>query len=231
MEIIKANITQQVIEYIKQNIEDGIWEVGHKIPSENELTKLLQVSRPSIRVALQQFIAIGALVSVHGKGTFVSSNDLRAFVGNVTTNLCDMRLDIEKALQFRMIIEPESCYLAALHASSQNISNLEHYLEQMIVHIGNSDLSVINDIHYHMELAKASENRYIESSLAEVFKEKIRDHKVLNEIYGYKDGIYYHNVILKAIKEKKAKLAKNLMKEHIEQSLNRPVLGQMESDN
>ena len=47
--IIHQNITQQVIEYIKDNIESGNWKVGEKIPSENELTAFLGVSRSSVR--------------------------------------------------------------------------------------------------------------------------------------------------------------------------------------
>lgn len=223
MEIIKTNITQQVIEYIKQNIESGQWRVGEKIPSENELTSTLGVSRSSVRVALQQFIAIGALVSIHGKGTYVKSDDLRAFIGNKSEKY-NIQSDIQKAVAFRQIIEPESCYLAAQNATDEQIGNLTHYLDQMIIYIGDSQKSVENDINFHLELAKCSGNRYIENSLKEIFTERIDDQKVLNEVYGYKDGIYYHNIILKAIKERKPKLARSLMKEHIDQILDRPII-------
>ena len=76
MQIIKVNITQQVIEYLKENIENGTWSVGEKIPSENNITEILGVSRSSIRVAIQQFIALDVLQSVHGKGTFVRTNKI-----------------------------------------------------------------------------------------------------------------------------------------------------------
>ncbi|MGE4282864.1 MAG: FadR/GntR family transcriptional regulator [Clostridia bacterium] len=224
IKIIKVNITQQVIEYIKENIENGTWPVGEKIPSENDLTKMLQVSRSSVRVALQQFIAIGALTSIHGKGTFVKNNDLRAFIGNQNNVIHDMDSDIDKVLEFRKIIESESCYLAAQNATEKNIENLTYYLNQMMMNIGNSEMSVKNDMDFHLEIARSTGNRYIEISLSEIFRQKINDHKILNEVYGYKDGIYYHSVILKAIKERKPKSAKSLMKEHIQQSLERPII-------
>ena len=50
--IVHQNITQQVIGYMKENIESGNWKVGEKIPSEHELTALLGVSRSSIRQAV-----------------------------------------------------------------------------------------------------------------------------------------------------------------------------------
>ena len=72
MVIIKSNITQQVVQFIKKNIDNGNWRIGEKIPSENKLAESLGVSRASVRMAIQQFIAIGVLESVHGKGTFVT---------------------------------------------------------------------------------------------------------------------------------------------------------------
>ena len=43
--IKKTNMTQQVIEQFKQQILDGSWRVGERIPSENELAQTLGVSR------------------------------------------------------------------------------------------------------------------------------------------------------------------------------------------
>ena len=53
MRIKTVNITDQVVEYLKENIEAGKWKVGEKIPSENQMVGELGVSRSSIRSALQ----------------------------------------------------------------------------------------------------------------------------------------------------------------------------------
>lgn len=71
-----TSVTDQVVMYIQQNIENGAWPIGSKLPSESQLCRELGVSRTSVRSALQQFIAIGAVESIHGKGTFVRSSDL-----------------------------------------------------------------------------------------------------------------------------------------------------------
>ena len=36
MKIKTVNITDQVVEYLKENIESGKWNIGEKIPSENQ---------------------------------------------------------------------------------------------------------------------------------------------------------------------------------------------------
>ena len=60
-----------MVDYLKKNIESGNWTVGEKIPSENQMTEELGVSRSSIRTALQYLIGLGVLESVHGKGTYL----------------------------------------------------------------------------------------------------------------------------------------------------------------
>ena len=72
MKIIKTSVTQQIIEYIKENIQNGSWKVGEKIPSEPSLVEELGVSRASLRVAIQQYVALGVLRSEQGKGTFIT---------------------------------------------------------------------------------------------------------------------------------------------------------------
>ena len=50
--IEKVNVTNQVVSFIQKNIQDGTWPVGSKIPSENQMTEALGVSRPSVRAAI-----------------------------------------------------------------------------------------------------------------------------------------------------------------------------------
>lgn len=221
MQIEKSNITQQVIEYLKTNIENGNWKPGEKIPSENMLTQILGVSRASIRVAIQQFIAINALESIHGKGTFVKSNDLSAFSNNANNITHEDCQDINKVLEFRRIVETESCYLAAQNAGDEVIENLKKYLALMKENIGNSEAFVKADMLFHEEICRASGNQLLEKSLREVFKQTGKNHKQINEIFGYKDGMYYHTAILKAIEEKNAKSAKKLMHDHLQQAIER----------
>ena len=67
MKIKTVNITDQVVEYLKENIESGKWNIGEKIPSENQMVMELGVSRSSIRSALQYLIGIGVLKSYLGQ--------------------------------------------------------------------------------------------------------------------------------------------------------------------
>ncbi|MGN0992070.1 MAG: GntR family transcriptional regulator [Candidatus Ventricola sp.] len=54
----RGKVTSRIVKYLRQNIRDGVWEIGERIPSENELCKELGVSRVSVRNALQQMSAL-----------------------------------------------------------------------------------------------------------------------------------------------------------------------------
>ena len=75
----EKNVTNRVIAYVNENIQSGNWKVGDKLPSEHEICNTLDVSRISVRSALQHFIALGVLRSVQGKGTFLINDDTSAF--------------------------------------------------------------------------------------------------------------------------------------------------------
>ena len=44
----------------KQDIADGVWKTGDKIPSEGELAEIFGVNRLSVRMALQKLSALNA---------------------------------------------------------------------------------------------------------------------------------------------------------------------------
>ena len=118
-----------------------------------------------------------------------------------------------------MIVETESCYLAAKNATNEVVENLKKYLSIMIENIGKSKEFVKADMLFHEEICIASGNHLLEKSLREVFKQTDKNHKQINEILGYKNGVYYHTAILKAIEEKNAKKAKQLMRDHLRKTL------------
>ena len=102
---------RQVVDYLKEKILDGTWKPGDKISSENELTASLSVSRASVRYAIQHLIAIGVLESFQGKGTFVRTKP----ISDIEQNLKALynNTSVEQLVEFRIIIEGESCRLAA----------------------------------------------------------------------------------------------------------------------
>lgn len=67
-----APLYRQVKDLIVRNIVAGEWPEGHRVPSENELTGELGVSRMTVHRALRELTTEGWLARVRGNGTFVA---------------------------------------------------------------------------------------------------------------------------------------------------------------
>ncbi len=229
MKIQKANVTAQIIEFMKSNIENGIWRTGELIPSEHVLTEELSVSRASIRTAIQQFIALGLMESHHGKGTYLISNDMSVFRKTVRKDHYYSMEDIVQSLQYRIIVEKGTAQLAAEHIDPEGLKRLEAYLDEMKRNVGDSDGFVRSDMMFHQEISEASGNLLLKHGLCEVLTNTREYHHQLNELVGYKNGIYYHTMILEALKNRDGKKAGLLMEEHLQTSMKDALDSEKES--
>jgi GntR family transcriptional regulator len=65
------SVTNQVYHYLKERLVEEQYPTGHKLPSENVLAESLNVSRVSLRNALQRLELEGYIERKRGVGTFV----------------------------------------------------------------------------------------------------------------------------------------------------------------
>ena len=60
---------QQVVEWIRESIYSGELVEDDRIPSEFQIMDMLEVSRGTVKKAVDQLVREGVLVQVQGKGT------------------------------------------------------------------------------------------------------------------------------------------------------------------
>ncbi len=83
----------QISQWLREQIEQGNYKTDEKLPSENELAKKFDVSRVTIRRALQSLESESIIYRCQGLGSFVS--DDRA--SHNLVKLTDFNEDMEKA--------------------------------------------------------------------------------------------------------------------------------------
>lgn len=69
---VAAPLYQQLYDTILEKINQGKYQTGDKIPSEEQLSKMYDISRITVRSAIKKLCDDNVLVKKHGKGTFVS---------------------------------------------------------------------------------------------------------------------------------------------------------------
>ncbi|WP_267201876.1 GntR family transcriptional regulator [Limosilactobacillus kribbianus] len=70
---------------LRENIENGKWTVGQKIPAERELAASFDVSRMTLRQAIQALVDEGILERRVGSGTFVANRKVQEKMSGVTS--------------------------------------------------------------------------------------------------------------------------------------------------
>ncbi|MFE5323263.1 GntR family transcriptional regulator [Paenibacillus sp. NPDC056579] len=65
----------QLKNYIIQQMNQGIWKPGDKLPSENELAEQFNVSRITVKNAMADIVKQGLIYRIQGRGSFISDDD------------------------------------------------------------------------------------------------------------------------------------------------------------
>lgn len=66
----------QLKEILKEEIDIGKYNPGEQVPSENELSSLLGISRNTSKQAISDLVSEGILYRIQGKGTFVAEKKI-----------------------------------------------------------------------------------------------------------------------------------------------------------
>ena len=75
---------QQLIDAIIENIKNGTYKAGDKLPTETELEATYNVSRITVRRAVKELCDKNILVKKQGKGTFVLDPSLRIRLNDIS---------------------------------------------------------------------------------------------------------------------------------------------------
>jgi len=211
------NLTRQVFEQLKDQIITGKWQPGYKIPSENKLVEILNVSRITIREALQALVALDLLEKKRGQGTFVKNTFPESFFVSLLPLIQFDKSQAAYMHEYRKIVEVGSIELVVERASKEDIQRLKSILEEMKKFKDNNlENFALEDLNYHLALSQITKNPIIIRANF-VIRDFFSNHMVkVVEAMGTEPGLYYHEQIIQAIEEKDRKKARRLMKKHLE---------------
>lgn len=208
-----------VFKSIQEKIFNGEWKPGEKIMSEPQLCKELNVSRVSVREAIEKLATLNIISKKQGEGTFV--NDLKpsiylnSLIPMITLDK-DNYLDI---LEFRLITEPKTARMCAEKCSSDTIKKIEESYERMLDWKQDIKKFTEEDLNFHMKIAEGSGNSLI-IKVNEILRNLLEYHQMeLYKTLGPSGGLSEHKLILGAIKNRDPELADIYMVRHLERTI------------
>lgn len=146
-------ISTQLTDLIREQISDGTYAVGSKLPSEAEFAATLEVSRNSVREALRSLVHSGLLTARAGDGTYVQS---ASELGPALLRRA-RAAEWGDVLEVRALVERHAARTAALHATPEQIEALRQTLADRDATTTPAD-HVARDVEFHRQVVRAGGN-------------------------------------------------------------------------
>lgn len=123
----ERNLYQEVMKAIKAAILSGTYPSGSPLPSETELARQFEVSRPVIREALRALQSNGFIDIKRGTkgGTFVRDLTRLPLFDDLDSFILHRHFRVDHLAQVRLFLEPEVSRLAAVNATQTDIQAMK----------------------------------------------------------------------------------------------------------
>lgn len=176
MDLLQLNINRgeklsdQLYGQLLECIISGELQEGEKLPSENEIARAFNVSRPVIREALMRLQADGLVRSRQGVGSFVTAQAPEGLIRFAAP--ADVP-ELLRCFEARIPLEGAAAGLAALHASPAQLQQIDKTLKILESEMVSGELADKADFDFHMAVVTASGNPFFVAIL-QALNEAIR---------------------------------------------------------
>lgn len=149
-------LQSEIIQYIKQYIDDNSLKSGDRLPSQAELMQLIGVSRSSIREAIKTLEAKDILEVKNGKGIFVKDESANTISAQI--ELGKEKETILELLEARKILEREIIHLVIQNATEEELDEIEKILNIIMDKYNRGEKQNVEDRQFHLAIYNSCHN-------------------------------------------------------------------------
>jgi GntR family transcriptional repressor for pyruvate dehydrogenase complex len=159
----------------------------------------------------------GLLEPRQGVGTVVCSPGATP-ANNLATALLEKRKMVADLLDVRQMLEPPLARRAALHATRDEIAEMEDILVRQEAKVGRGELGIEEDSEFHYTIALASDNTAV-LKVMDVLMDLLRETRERSlQVEGRQEkSLAGHRRILAALKREDAAAAEAAMRRHLQE--------------
>ena len=220
-EPFKAKRTfEEVSQLIKNQIFNGVFKPGDKLPPEAQLAKQFNLGRQTIREALR-LLELSGFITVQkgaGGGPVIKDTILQR-IGDLFLDSFRMKkISMEELTEVRAEIEQIVLSYAIDRADESDIKRLQKNVHEARRKIENDIPATQENFQFHRLLAEASKNYLfviVMESIMAVHSDLLSG--TGSNLKTSENVVSYHEDILKAVVEKKRNKALQLLKKHIKE--------------
>ena len=220
----QGRISDNIVAQIKNAIFTGIYKPGDKFPSEKELTTLFNVSRVPIREAWRSLEEMGLITVKSGVsgGAFVSQMGIRSVSDSLSNMMRLGKINIKDIFEFRILIEPNICRLAAKRRTDWDLRQMEDMISELEKSVKCRKIPIVSSMDFHRIIAGAAKNPLsilIMDTIGEILLE---EYKKLNfGLDDHKSILKFHKEIINCIKNKDTQKVGAIVEAHLKDFVKR----------
>lgn len=220
--INKSSLSKQVADQLQEAILDGSLKADDRLPTEDELSKRFQVSRPTIREALKRLAAKNLIRSRRGPtgGTFVNhlgADELSDQLTTAATLFVSMnQISLEEVSFTRLALEKLCCERACLNRNEEDLAQMAAELSSQQDKSISPEEFCAADVRFHRSIAEATGNRMLSFIMYTLIEALQPVSNMIAYHYRERDVITnQHHRLLNAIKDRDINLAHAIVTEQV----------------
>lgn len=216
-QVTRLSVSDQVIAQMKENIENGTWQPGDRLPGEMQLCEAFGVSRVTVRNALQKLAGEGLIETRTGDGSYVREFSISEAMSRVNIPGSLSSQQFRELLEFRCVMEGPLCELAVSRMTEKDIKKLHQCYDQMCTMQQNESAFARADVDFHTLLASCCGNEILEAAYRMICSNLSSTMEDIVHKRGQASGLKYHKAILEAAESHDAKGARDAMEQHMQE--------------
>ena len=208
---------QGQVRLLLDHIESQGLQGGDRLEPERELAKILGISRPSLREAIQILQVQGRLRVKHGIGIFILD---QADGEKLRESLRTAHHRIEELFQMREILEAPAVEWAAERRSEEQLAEMKLAAKALNQATARKPVDFENlrrlDMEFHLTIVRSAQNQFLNQTLGTL--QEIMFHSMDNtlKLPGRVDSSEHeHGMILEAIEKRDSITARLMIIQHI----------------
>lgn len=218
-ELPRQRVADRIAAELMRLIARGELAPGERLPGERQLAEMMNVSRVSVRAALQQLKAQGLIDAVQGGGTRVLSS-----VRTLDAPLTELvKLDVASLhdlMEIRAALEVWAARRAAANATPALLEQLSRILDSMADACRSHTFKATDDLSFHLAIGRAAGSGvylHLLETIREILSEMLAFHRYALFSTPEDDDtvLQHHRAVFEGIRNRDPEAAGAAMNEHL----------------
>lgn len=212
----RSSVTEETIEYLKDQILSNRLKPGQQLPCEESLASQLGVGRGTVREALRVLVYLGFIERRNKTTTVTAVGPAESLPEDFAQRIARQR-DVMKVVEVRKIVEPEVAALAAQRADQRQIAEMARLLAEMEDPSRSTEDFAVADQAFHLEVFKACGNHILLE-----FMKNIHNYMRENQFLILRKSpdirprsLEFHRRLHETIRDRQEEQARLVMREHL----------------